>query len=358
MKYQTHSCRAFKQFAAVLGVLFVTLLIAPTQASAQSSSKQLTDYLSSQEQVVLGLNFDRLRKSKYFGDVTKMANGNASVSQVISLLADADIDFSTDITALTVGVPVLDVQKSLEQRTFSAVISGKFDNAKLLSALKAKKIDFKSSKLGKRTLYTHDNIVFTFAKKGVLLMASGPDGYRTRAVQALANSKKSVAKTDFFKNIIDGVKTSQGVWMVANAATAPASASAKAKANEVAMSLDVTSGLMLEILFELENKKSAAEILGQLNSMSQQFANNPMVAMVGAKPLVANLKSSQNGTRVTTTTRLNPAELDNLLKNAGQMLQSKLQGSGAVAPTPKTKATPTQKDGAAPAPKPIKADFN
>lgn len=336
----------------MLGVIFLTIALSPSFAFAQSS-KQLSEYISYQEQIVLGVNFDELRKSKYYSMAEEMAKSSAAINDMLTLLDEAGVDFSTDITALTMGVPLLDVEKSLAERTYSVAISGKFDSKKLLETLQAKKVAFKTSELGKKKLYTADNIAFTFPKDGVLLVTSGPDAYRTRALSPLKGADKSVTKAGYFQRIFKDVKSASGVWVVANAASGP-----NPKSKELAVSLDISSGLAAEILMEMVDETSAAAALEHAQAQIQASASNPMLAMVGAKPLLTNIKSTHKGTRVTHTTKMSPQELDVLVRNArgfveGQMKKQMGAKSGSAKPAA---------DGKAPAPagpvKTIKADFD
>src|SRR5690554_4807797 len=87
---QSATRRPFKQFAVLLSVLFLTLALSPAPASAQTS-KELGDYLSYQEQVVVGLNFNELRKSKYYSVVTSFVKGNPSLGEVLATLDAAGL---------------------------------------------------------------------------------------------------------------------------------------------------------------------------------------------------------------------------------------------------------------------------
>lgn len=357
MNTRTPSQRPFKSFALLLGAIFVTLALLPATASAQTSRK-LTDYLSFQEQVVVGLNFGELRKSKYYSVVTNFAKSSPSLGEMVTMLDEAGVDLTKDISALALGVPSVDVQKSLDERTYSVAISGQFDAEKLLAALKSKGIKLKTSELGKRTLYTADNLVFAFPKKGVLYVSSGPDAYRTRALSALQHSDKAVTNTGYFKRIAGDVNTAKGFWMVANA-TSTAGVADALMAQEVAMSLDFASGLAAEVLMEMGDKKSAAETVASAQSQVKDLVKNPMITMMGAAAVFQNLKIVQKNTRVLTTTHLNGAQLDTLVQRVGGLIQSKLQGQPGAAP--KFEVAPMG-DAQAPlnvAPaKPIKADFN
>jgi|GEM_PF-5688523 len=351
----TPSHRPFKQFAILLGAILVTLALAPATASAQTS-RELGDYLSFQEQVVVGLNFGELRKSKYYSVVTSFVKTSPSLGDMVAMLDEAGVDFTKDINALALGVPSIDIQKSLDERTYSVAISGQFDSEKLLAALKSKDVALKTSELGKRTLYSSNNLVFAFPKKGILFVSSGPDAYRTRALSALQHSDKAITSTGYFKRIVGDVNTSKGLWIVANATAGASATPGTPQAKEVAMSLDFASGLAAEVLMEMGDKKSAAEIVASAQTQVKDLAKNPMVAMMGAGSVFENLKVVQKNTRVITTTRINAAQLDTLVQRAGGLIQSKLQGQAGAAPPLNT--APATAPAPAPTPKPIKADFN
>jgi hypothetical protein len=336
-----HFSEKLARLVAMLAVVLVAVAVAPGQAAAQTS-KELTRYLPQQEQIVVGVNFGELRKSKYFDDVLALAKNTAGGGAFLALLADANIDIATDIKSLALSMPDDKIRKNIDMKRFTVALSGTFEQAKLLEALKSKKVAFKSKKSGKKAFYSKEDVVFTFPKEGVLWLASGPDAYRKNARSALKDAKNSVRASAFFKSLIDGVKTTRGLWMLADAASAGAGSISTqgSAAKSVAMSLDVSSGLALQILMEMASEKAAAATLARITQQAKEAAKNPMAVVMGIGPLLTNLKTTRTGTRVVSATSMTAAEFDTLIQRAGQVLMAKLNGGGAISAPAKSSSTP------------------
>ncbi len=340
----------------MLAAAFLLVGLIPAAAAAQSTEK-LTRYLPSSSQLVVGLNLSKLSKSKYYKEALTWARANSGTDQdFLKLLEeDANLDFTKDLDSVVLSIPDTQVNKGKPQRNFTVAVSGSFDNDKLLAAIKEENADLKKSKKGKATVYSSGEFEFTFPKDGVLWVTAGPDNYRKNAFKALAGTKHSVQGNKVYKKLIGDVKTSQGFWMMGDTSkmnTGQAGGTPQPKS--IAVSADITKGLVLDLLAELPTKDDAKSAVKQMDALKQQGGQAAMLSIMGAGPLVANLTTKQDGTKLVASTTTTASEFDNMVQSLKQLAQSQMQGGGTM-PTPSqpvpNKDTKSKSDGA-------NADFN
>jgi hypothetical protein len=101
------------------------------------------------------------------------------------------------------------------------------------------------------------------------------------------------------------------------------------------MEMDFASGLDMEMLAQMDSADDANKSVEQMKSMKSQGASNPMVAMLGAKPLLDNLKITSSGSKVRFNTEMSPKEFDSMVAAITQMAQSQgMGGAPAAQPSP------------------------
>lgn len=360
------SIQPFKRIRHLsLGVLvtFVVAVAAPAVAAAQSADK-LTRYLPQQSQLVVGLNIEKLRKSKYYKEALTWARKGSNGGAFLDVLEnDAQIDLSKDLSSVAVSIPDTKVDKSGQQKNFTVAVSGSFDKAKLMAAIKKKDGSIKETKKGKTTIYSTGEVQFAFPKDGVLWLSAGPDSYRQSAWKAVGSSKHSVRSNKVFKRLLGKVNTSRGFWMLGDTSQLDTK---KMKADtpqpkSIALSMDIDNGLDLSMLAELPSEDDAKSAVKQVEQLKQQGGQAAMLSILGAAPLVSNLKAKQKGVDLHATTSMTASEFDAMVQRLKQLAQSQMQSGGmpsqpvpnpnGPAKTGPAKSAPAKKDGA-------NADFN
>lgn len=335
MKNDDHPNRS-RHFSLLLAAVFLLVGLAPSVVFAQSPEK-LTRYLPSQTEMVVGIDVAKLSKSKYYKQALTWARKSASDADkkvFETLEKEANLDLSKDLHSIAIAIPNTQVGSGTNQRHFTAAISGKFDKKKLLATIKKNNPNFKKTKQGKTTVYTTGDSYFTFPKKSVLWVTAGPDKYRKQAFKALANSKHSVKANKLFKGLMGAVNTSRSFWLLGDTSKMKTQAAgAGPQPNSLAVTMDINNGLNLDLLADMPTKEDAKSAVAQMKSLKQQSAQNPMVSVVGAGPLVSNLATKQDGTKLLASTTMTAAEFDTLIQRVKQLAAAQMQGGGATMPT-------------------------
>lgn len=356
-----------KRFRAMTMLVFASLLLIPNLANAQSS-RDLAKYLSAQDNAIMGLNVDDLRKSKYFNQALEWAKGTPAGQELLTFLSDAGMDVSTDLNAILIGMANITPNATPGGETITVALAGNIDPEKVLKALADKNIKVNSAKDGKLTIHSKDDVDLVFPQKGVLWMTMGASNYRKGALQALKTEKKSVQGTTYFKTIIDGVNTNRSLWVLVEPSSSQPTGmpTSGPQAKSAGLSVGITNGFAIDALMELTKEEDAVAAAAELNAQLKELGSNPMVTMFAAGPLLSNLKITQKGTRLTGRTTMSSAEFDKMLLVGAQLIQAQLNNSNsATAPgaqpfpigAPNT-AKPDPKS-SKPAPKKgVKADFN
>lgn len=331
-------------------VAFVLVGLAPAGAAAQSAEK-LTRYLPSSSQLVVGLNVAKLSQSKYYDEAIEWARANSGTDQEFFkvLEKDADLDLKKDLTALALSVPDTQVNRAEPKRQFTVAVSGSFDNKRLLAAIKKKNQDIKKATKGKNTVYTSGEFEVTFPKQGVMWVTAGPEAYRKGAFKALDASKHSVQGNTVFKKLMKDVNTSKAFWMLGDTSAIKTGQTAGSpQPQTIALSADLAKGFVLELLAEMPTKADAESAVAQMNALKQKGGQAAMLSIVGAAPLVANLKTKQDGTKLRASTSMTAAQFDTMVQRVKQLAQSQMQGGGTMpsqpVPNKKTKSNGANAD--------------
>lgn len=356
MKNYDLSNRLHRALVALAAALLVVALT-PALASAQTSAN-LTRFLPQKTQLVVGLNVDKLRQSKYFKEALTWAHQNAGNQDFLSVLEkQGHLDVSKDIDAIVVSVPATNVNSNGQQKHFTVALAGHFEKDKLVAAIKKKHGDFKTGKHGKYTVYSKGNMEFTFPKDGVMWLTTGSDAYRKGAWAAVASAKKSVQTNPLFNGLLKEVNTSQGVWLMgdtAHMAHAKVQGAQSHPPKSIALSVDISKGLDLHMFAEMATKKDAKTAIEQINAYKSQGGQSAMLAMMGAGPLLTNLTAKQDGAKLRASTTMTATQFDTMVQWLKQIAQSQMQAKGMTKPS-----APVPSKGSISAPhNGKKADFN
>jgi hypothetical protein len=343
-----------RYLVTLLSAVFLAVGLLPSPAAAQSSN-DLTRYVPAKTQLLIGLNINKLTSSKYYEQALNWARANSQDDDFFEVLEeDANLDLSKDLTAMVISIPDAKADPAKQERTFTMAASGSFDKDELVEAVKEKHDNIKETKRGKQTVYTAGEFEFTFPAKGVLWVSAGPEAYRKGAWKAATNKKHSVQSNSLIKGLLGDIDASRGFWMVGDTSWIdPQAAQGGPQPESIGLSVDISKGLVLDLLSDMPSAEEAKGAAKQLDELKQTSGKNPMLSMLGVTPLVKNLSVSQDGARINIATRMTASEFDVMIQRVTQMAQSQMQGGGPgnapSQPVPNEKSP--SKDGS-------NADFN
>lgn len=324
-----------RRLTMMVATIFLLVGLAPAVAAADTSSK-LTSYLPSKSELVVGLNVSKLRSSKYYKEALTWARENASDQDFLKIVeGNADFNLSSDLQALVLSIPEAKGDPNNPKRHFTMVANGDFDEKKLVAGLKKEHDDIKKSKKGKRTVYATGEFEFTFLEDGLLWVTAGPESYRKQAWKGLNESKKHSMKANkLLTALLADVDTSQGFWLLGDTSKIDAQGAQGGKQPQsVGMSMDITEGLDVNMLTDMPSEDDAKSLVDQVDQLKQS-GGHPMMSMVGAGPLLANLSATQDGTKIRATTKMTAPEFDTLIQKVKQMAAAQGQmGSSPAGPT-------------------------
>lgn len=329
---------------------FAVLSLAPTLSWAQGS-KGLADKVTGKSQVVVGLNIDQLRSSKHFEDTLEWARANAGEDDLFRLLEDeGDVDLSKDIDAVALSMPQPEGNTPPEESQFSAVIDGDIDQEKLVAAIEKGEAKVDTTERGKKKVYKIEDVELSFGDDGTVWAATGPEEYVNHAWAAFDSGKQSVNDNDALHELLSTIETSKSLWLIGETSKMQRESASGPQPEDVGMSVDLSDGLMLDLLADMGSSDDAKKMVEQIDMLKEQHGANPTVAALGAGPLLANLNSKTEETKLRADTRMTSDEFDNLVASVKQLVRSQQgqQGQPQTAPQPQQPQQQQPQQGPAP----------
>lgn len=333
-----------------------TLLVGIGTASAQDAGG-LTKYLSSQNDVVMGLNAKNLRSNKYYDQLMEWARSQSGGGELLKAFEeDSGLDIEKDIHAVTIAFRSDgSMQKQQQNREFAMAISGDFDRKKLLGAIKNQSSDVETKEMAGLKFYKSDDVWLAVPKDGLALMTAGDGAYVEKNIETFGSQKDSMKSKKLVKKMLSEVDTAEDIWIAGDMSGMPASSGQGGpKPNSLGMQMDFDSGLDLEMLAQMDSPEDAKKSVEEMKGMKTQGGQSPLVTMLGAKPLIDNLTIKSSGTKVRFNTSMTSKEFDAMVSALTQLAKSRgMTGapSGGAAPEKKGGSGSTSSDGA-------DADFN
>ncbi len=331
---------------ALLFVAFFTLI-----PSAMAQSAQLVDYTPKESKVLIGLNMPALRGTDTFREVMDVVKQSPQIADLINMLqSEADISIEKDIDGVIVAMPeaVQNPNAANANDTITVALRGRFNQDKIIAALKKRDPKMKVTETkGKVTTYATKKFTVGFAgKQNDLVLTSGADGFQTKTWTAVNDAKKSAGSDKTVKKVMNQINTKRGLWLVG---ITKGMSQQGPKMNNAGMTIDIRKGLTIDVIGNMASVKDAKAAAKEFGQLKQQ-ASNPMVGMLGATPLVTNLKTSQEKSTVKMNTKMSAKEFKQMRNQIKMMMTQGQQQMQSGAPA-KGDAPPKTKKGAA-------ADFN
>jgi hypothetical protein len=335
-----------KRFTLLL-LVFVSLWAAP----AFAGSGDLIKYTPKSTKLVMGANLDALKPSPLYREMLALVKGRPAFAEFLSFLeVEAGINIEKDVQGVAVAMPEVSMNpaQANAQDTMTLVVSGKFDRKRLLEAVDKKFPGHPITGEGPTARHTLGTVTLAFASDKELVMTVGDQDFQDKTWNALANKKESASSNKDITTMAGKLNLTRGMWLIGVTGHLPQNGP---KMNVAGMTVDLASGLKIDLIGTMNGKEDVKKSLADFEMLKKE-ATNPMVTMMGAAPLIQNLKTGSKGLDVTMTTQMNAAQFQNMM---GMLMTTLAAGSKPIAPPtqPQPEATPQQ----VPA-KGADADFN
>jgi hypothetical protein len=318
-------------------------------ASAQSA--ELTRYVPQSSKVLIGLNFDQLRPSPIYAELFVFARQQPVVQTLFDFMeTELGIKPEKDIDAVLLAFPeaVTNPAQAQSSRTLTVAVKGPFDPEKVIVAAKKRYATLQITGEGANAQFNTGEFSFALPAPGLLLLTTGKEDFQKQTWSALESDKAAASSDKEIGASLKDINPKRGLWMVGITRDLPQPGP---KMNRAGLTLDVASGLKMDMVAEMATPEDATRAQKDFDDLKAQ-ASNPMVMMLGAAPLVTNMKSKAAKTKVTLTTAMTKTEFNGMLKQLKQVVS---QGSQPMKVQPATKAQPAPVN---PDKKGVDADFN
>ncbi|GEM_PF-6609846 len=300
-------------------------LVATPVLGADSSSKadapsytKLFKYLPTDSSSLAVIDVKAVRASPYFDRATDYLQSKGQVKGLTKLLqSDKEAIDDQSVDRVAVGFPAATGRSAPERST--AVLAGTFNESSLKSIFESEVEGFKSVELdGGLSGFKKENTVAVLLDEKHLLLITGPESYRSRALNTARGKAKSLADGALPTSILKELDTSRGIWMVNSSRSVPGAA--EQGIVEIGLALGVADDLEIQAVTRSKSEESAKELEGQLSSARSSNADNPMVKMLGIGPLLKNLEHRRTGAINVATTSMTSTEVDTLIKRLEEMM--------------------------------------
>lgn len=329
--------------------ILIVALVSLFAATAFAGGENLIVYAPKSSKLVMGANIAALKPSPLYKDMMAVIRSRDTFNEFLTFLeTDGGLNIDRDIESIMVAMPDVSMNPNQAKTndTISLAVRGKFDRAKLLAALNKRSPDHVVEGKGPTARHHVGEFTVAFITDTDLVMTIGDAEFQAKTWAAVSDKKASAAANKDISTISKKINLTRSLWLVGVTNSLPTNG---AKMNVAGLTVDLISGLKIEIVATMNSKDDVKKSLEDFENLKKDVAN-PMVTMMGATPLLKNLKASAKGLDVNVTTSMSPSELQTMVENLKNAMVS---GASPVAP-PATKGSLENA-------KPVKgadADFN
>ncbi len=362
----------------LLSTLLIVLAIGAFAPPAFADSAALVRYLPKETRVIAGLEVASMKDSFVFTEALTMMRGEAKANTIIGFVLNSEaIGFEKNVTSMVAAFERPMVSLGGTPPPGAVILQGTLDEAKIFAdARKAfPKLEFVTR--GTTKVLAGSGMELGFLNSNTLVISDKGKFADTiwaavgdKNVSALSNSH-----TTGLRKLVD---TSRGLWVTMDTRGVKPSAEAEAAAKQamkqaskekgeeapkldkppevdgIALSLSLVEGLALDFKTKFKSGSEAEKARKELQGLRDKQGNEKMVEMVGAKPLVDNLKLEVINSRILSlTTKMTTDELLKMLKRVESLAKDppKLDKPGEKGENAADGAAPPTGQGA-------DADFN
>lgn len=355
-----------RRFLSIVILLVLTIMSASAAATATSSS--LVRYVPKASKLVFGIEVPKLKTSFMFTEAMSVLRKEAKGKTILTFVLNGkSIDFERNVTSMLVAFesPIMNPQARTMPPSV-VVVSGEFDRAAVIADAKKHFGDLAAVKKGELEVHAGKGLEIGFVNDSTLVLVD-QGKFADAAWKAAADEAESGAKNANLSEMMGLVDTTEGFWLTVLTKGVKPPAAAMAQMPEAppemdgaAISLALASGLSATFKSQFVKPADAKRALEQFQALKSGSGDDPLVDMVGAKPLVQNMKGTVENQRVLAlTTSMTGKELKTLFDRVKALAEEPPPKIGGKTGAPGEKKGP---DAAPKTPPPtgsgVNADFN
>lgn len=341
----------------VFGFFFVVGL---PLATADTS---LLEELPAGGDTVVLIDFGELRQSPLYEEFFTLVEQERQIKNILSYLEDElDLDARNDIAALAMITDTPPLSASMLRQPMDTlsgntavdsdgtliVIRGSFEPTALLSSLAE---DSENEVDEGRLAFAGGE--FRALDGQTMAIIAGNDDYVAQKQSELAG--EPTGPGDEFTRGIARLGADQGIYAMVRP-TIEDDVELQAEPSFTAFSVDLGDQVNLALLLDLPSAAEAEEMATEVDALRQQFAQNQLVTMFGARPLIENLSLQQSEAEFSLRTSMTNEQTQRLVRQVFALTQS---SQGLSEPIDGSRfnddedsnSSESQKDG-------VEADFN
>lgn len=296
------------------------LLLSMATTAQAGDGQSLLSHVPKDSMVVVSINVERVKDAPFYQMAMEQMMTDPEVQEMVTKLKDsANLDVQKDIKTFLLSVPA-DVTSS---ENFIFFAEGSFDEAKIVDALKSEGADLKEVKHAGTTYQEIDGEGGLAFVDGVAMM--GTQKMVKKALSAKAGKGDSVKKHAAISKAMGDLDTSRDLWVAfefndelkAMMGNDPTIADLKT----LAASLDIKSGLELNVVLTMGSADSASEI-GQMAQMQlKEFTKAPEMAQMGLDVALIKSTVSVDANKIQVSLKLNEAEFQSFVASMMSLMQ-------------------------------------
>ena len=338
---------------SMLPLFMVLLVAAPAVSFAAPPSAALLQTVPSESKLVVGVNVPKLRSSFLFAEFLTVLGRLQGDSDILGfILEDAALDLGRDVEAIVLGQPEVSLTPSGVPSEMVVAVEASFDEEKLLAAARTRFGALKSTRVDD-AVTVHDTGAFRFAVVGPrrLVFTTRAGGYDTAVWKTVVDDKSGASFSPKLGPLLKLADTERSLWVVALTGHLRQPGVPVADSSIMEIGLD-DRGLDATIRSAMTTDDGAAKTLEQMQALKVQNAANPLVEMLGAKPLLSNMTTARDGKTVVLKTSMTEPQLRTMFERLKVMAKQQAAPPAGRAPTTSPAAPPRPPEGG------VEADFN
>ena len=309
--------------------LLLFLVIMLHSVTALAGPGELMKYAPKSSKLVMGANIAALKPSPLYAEMMALLRGRPAFGAFLSFLeTEASLNVDRDVESVVVAMPDVSITpaQANAQDTMTIIVRGKFDQKKLTDAMNTKYPGHSVTKEGTQTRHTIEAFTIAFVSDQDLVMTTGDVDFQTKSWVAVANAKESAVSNKDIAKMAAKVNLTRGMWLVGVTSQLVQNGP---KMNVAGLTVDLVSGLKVDIIGTMHSKEDVKTSLQDFENIRKE-ATNPMVTMMGASPLITNMKTGSSGLDITVTTKMTAPEMQRMV---GLLKASIASGTQAIAPS-------------------------
>jgi hypothetical protein len=257
---------------------------------------------------VISINIERVKSSPAYAAFMGMASKDPEFAKALQMAKDDfGLDLEKDISSLVIVLP-----SNVVEGQFLVVANGKFDQKKISAKALAEG--------GKESTVAGQTVIQGMDGDAAIAFVGSHAMMGTSAMVSAALSDGGAVGAGISK-LIGSVDASKDVWVALEVPAALKGLDPSlADINNLAASLDLSSGIGLKLAVGTTSDDKAKGLVEMANMGIGQAAKDPSVAAMGLAAAIGRTKVSQSGSVINVDISVNSAEVDTIQKMLGGMM--------------------------------------